>query len=31
MPEEFAAMVQTVFENPMLNGTLLRLDGALRM
>lgn len=30
-PEEFAAMVQTVFENPMLNGTLVRLDGALRM
>jgi NAD(P)-dependent dehydrogenase (short-subunit alcohol dehydrogenase family) len=31
LPEEFAALVQTVFENSMLNGTVLRLDGALRM
>lgn len=31
VPEEFAAMVQTVFENSMLNGSLIRLDGALRM
>jgi hypothetical protein len=30
-PEEFAALVQTIFENRMLNGTTLRLDGALRM
>jgi len=30
-PEEFAAMVQHVLENPMLNGSTLRLDGALRM
>jgi len=31
LPNEFAAMVQHVFENPMLNGTVLRLDGSLRM
>src|SRR5262249_41627816 len=30
-PEEFAALVQHALENPMLNGTTLRLDGALRM
>ncbi|MFO0942753.1 MAG: SDR family NAD(P)-dependent oxidoreductase [Pirellulales bacterium] len=30
-PEEFAAMVQTIFENGMLNGSVLRLDAALRM
>jgi NAD(P)-dependent dehydrogenase (short-subunit alcohol dehydrogenase family) len=30
-PEEFAAMVEHVFENQMLNGCVLRLDGALRM
>jgi NAD(P)-dependent dehydrogenase (short-subunit alcohol dehydrogenase family) len=30
-PEEFAAMVQCVLENAMLNGSVLRLDGALRM
>jgi NAD(P)-dependent dehydrogenase (short-subunit alcohol dehydrogenase family) len=30
-PSEFAALVQHVFENVMLNGTVLRLDGALRM
>ncbi|MCY3004673.1 MAG: SDR family NAD(P)-dependent oxidoreductase [Planctomycetota bacterium] len=29
--EEFAAMVQCVLENAMLNGAVLRLDGALRM
>lgn len=29
--EEFAAMVQSVLENAMLNGSVLRLDGALRM
>jgi len=29
--EEFAAMVQCVLENSMLNGAVLRLDGALRM
>jgi len=30
-PEEFAAMVRVVCENPMLNGEVVRLDGALRM
>jgi NAD(P)-dependent dehydrogenase (short-subunit alcohol dehydrogenase family) len=30
-PEEFADLVAAVFEIPMLNGTTLRLDGAIRM
>ena len=30
-PEEFAQLVATVFEMPMLNGTTIRLDGAIRM
>ncbi len=30
-PAEFAAMVRHVIENPMLNGEVIRLDGALRM
>jgi len=30
-PEEFAALVQHIVENPMLNGETIRLDGALRM
>jgi NAD(P)-dependent dehydrogenase (short-subunit alcohol dehydrogenase family) len=30
-PEEFAALATHVIENRMLNGTVLRLDGALRM
>jgi NAD(P)-dependent dehydrogenase (short-subunit alcohol dehydrogenase family) len=30
-PEEFAELVQSVFENTMLNGTTIRLDGAIRM
>ncbi len=30
-PEEFASMVKAVFENSMLNGEVIRLDGALRM
>ena len=30
-PEEFAAMVATVFATPYLNGEVIRLDGALRM
>ncbi|GIW95892.1 MAG: 3-hydroxyacyl-CoA dehydrogenase [Pirellulaceae bacterium] len=30
-PDEFASLVLHVFQNPMLNGTVLRLDGALRM
>jgi len=30
-PEEFAALVRHIIENVMLNGTVIRLDGALRM
>jgi NAD(P)-dependent dehydrogenase (short-subunit alcohol dehydrogenase family) len=30
-PEEFAALVRHVIENEMLNGEVIRLDGALRM
>ncbi|GJQ80373.1 hypothetical protein Trydic_g12236 [Trypoxylus dichotomus] len=30
-PVEFAQMVQAIIENPMLNGEVIRLDGALRM
>lgn len=30
-PEEYAALVQHVVENPMLNGEVIRLDGAIRM
>jgi NAD(P)-dependent dehydrogenase (short-subunit alcohol dehydrogenase family) len=30
-PEEFAALVRHLVENVMLNGTVVRLDGALRM
>jgi hypothetical protein len=30
-PEEYAALVRQVVENPMLNGCTIRLDGALRM
>ena len=30
-PEEFAALVKHIYENPMLNGEIIRLDGALRM
>ncbi|NLG69863.1 MAG: 3-hydroxyacyl-CoA dehydrogenase, partial [Firmicutes bacterium] len=30
-PEEYAALVQHIVENPMLNGAVIRLDGALRM
>jgi len=30
-PEEFAALVRHIVENPMLNGAVIRLDGALRM
>ena len=30
-PDEFAQMVQSVLENPMLNGETIRLDAALRM
>ncbi|MEM8786923.1 MAG: SDR family NAD(P)-dependent oxidoreductase [Pseudomonadota bacterium] len=30
-PEEFAAMVLQIVENPMLNGSVIRLDGAIRL
>ena len=30
-PAEYAALVRHVVENPMLNGEVIRLDGALRM
>lgn len=30
-PEEYAMMVQSIVENPMLNGSYIRLDGAIRM
>ena len=30
-PEEFAQLVASVFEIPMLNGTTIRLDGAIRL
>ena len=30
-PEEFAQLAQSIIENPMLNGEVIRLDGAIRM
>lgn len=30
-PEEYAQLVQSILENPMLNGETIRLDGAIRM
>lgn len=30
-PDEYAQLVQSIVENPMLNGEVIRLDGALRM
>ena len=30
-PEEYAALVRHIFENEMLNGDVIRLDGAIRM
>ena len=30
-PDEYAHMVEAVLENPMMNGEVIRLDGALRM
>jgi NAD(P)-dependent dehydrogenase (short-subunit alcohol dehydrogenase family) len=30
-PDEFAQLVQQLIENPMLNGSVIRLDGAVRM
>ncbi|MBA4602673.1 3-hydroxyacyl-CoA dehydrogenase [Thermoactinomyces mirandus] len=31
LPDEFARLVQSIVENPMLNGETIRLDGAIRM
>lgn len=31
LPEEYALLVQQIFENPYLNAEVIRLDGALRM
>jgi NAD(P)-dependent dehydrogenase (short-subunit alcohol dehydrogenase family) len=30
-PDEFASLVEHIFENRMLNGSIIRLDGAMRM
>jgi 3-hydroxyacyl-CoA dehydrogenase / 3-hydroxy-2-methylbutyryl-CoA dehydrogenase len=30
-PDEFARLVQSIIENPMINGEVIRLDGGLRM
>lgn len=30
-PSEYALLVQSIIENPMLNGETIRLDGAIRM
>lgn len=30
-PDEFAQLVQSIIENPMLNGEVIRLDGGLRL
>jgi hypothetical protein len=30
-PEEYAALVKHIIENEMLNGEVIRLDGAIRM
>ena len=30
-PSEYASLVQQIVENPMLNGEVIRLDGAIRM
>jgi NAD(P)-dependent dehydrogenase (short-subunit alcohol dehydrogenase family) len=30
-PDEFASLVREIIENPMLNGEVIRLDGAIRM
>ena len=31
LPDEYAHLVQAIIENPMMNGEVIRLDGALRM
>jgi 3-hydroxyacyl-CoA dehydrogenase/3-hydroxy-2-methylbutyryl-CoA dehydrogenase len=30
-PDEYAMLVESILTNPMLNGEIIRLDGALRM
>jgi NAD(P)-dependent dehydrogenase (short-subunit alcohol dehydrogenase family) len=30
-PEEYARMVEAIVVNPMVNGTVIRLDGAVRL
>lgn len=30
-PDEYAQLAQSIIENPLLNGEVIRLDGALRM
>ncbi|HRF95322.1 MAG TPA: hypothetical protein PLZ51_09005, partial [Aggregatilineales bacterium] len=30
-PSEYALLVSSIIENPMLNGEVIRLDGAIRM
>ena len=30
-PEEFASLVAEIIRNPMLNGEVIRLDGAIRL
>ena len=30
-PDDYALLVQQLIENPMMNGEVIRLDGALRM
>ena len=30
-PSEYAALVRHIAENPMLNGEVIRIDGAMRM
>ncbi|MGD9812323.1 MAG: 3-hydroxyacyl-CoA dehydrogenase, partial [Sphingobium sp.] len=30
-PEEYAMLVESIVRNPMLNGEVIRLDGAIRM
>ena len=30
-PDEYAALVRHIVENPMINGETIRIDGAIRM
>ena len=30
-PDEYALLVQSIIENPVMNGEVVRIDGALRM